>query len=52
MQLIYLFLGELPATIDFTRFDNDSGGHNFTIVVNSTIGEVANYTHLFNTEGT
>ena len=39
--------GELPVIIDFTRFDHDPGEHNFTVVANSTIGEVANYTYTF-----
>ena len=39
--------GSLPVTIDLPRFDHDPGEHNFTVVANSTLGERAEFTHLF-----
>ena len=39
--------GELPATIDLARFDQDPGLHKFIVVADSTIGEVAEFIHSY-----
>jgi hypothetical protein len=46
------FIGELPATIDFNLFDRAPGNHNITIVANSTLGEMADFTSTFFVPGT
>ena len=45
-------IGELPATIDFNRFDRAPGIHNITIIANSTMGEMAEFTTVFFVPGT
>ena len=45
------FLGDLPATIDYTRFDQDPGEHNFSIITTSTFGDLANYSYSFTIPG-
>ena len=42
-----LLAGELPLTVDFTRYDHESGAgfQYITITVNSTTGASAVYTH-------
>ena len=45
-------IGELPVTIDFKRFDCAPGIHNITIVANSTMGEMAEFTNIFFVPGT
>ena len=46
-----LHTGELPVTIDFARYDRNPGYHNITIVANSTLGEMDDFTHTFLVEG-
>ena len=48
---IILHVGELPVTIDFARFDHNSGSHNVTIIANSTLGETDDFTHTFIVQG-
>ena len=43
--------GELPVTIDFTRYDRNPGMHNITIIANSTRREMADYTYSFPVQG-
>ena len=45
-------IGELPVTIDFKRFDRAPGDHNITIVANSTMKEMAEFTSIFFVPGT
>ena len=45
--IIHIIIGELPVTIDFNRFDRAPGDHNITIVANSTLGEMAEFTSTF-----
>ena len=53
MPVIFTILrvGELPVTIDFARFDHNSGSHNITIIANSTLGEMDDFTHTFIVQG-
>ena len=41
----FIILGEFPVIIDYTSFRQ--GPHNFTIIANSTNGEVAKFFHSF-----
>ena len=50
IMLVHI-LGELPVTIDFSPFDRSPGDHSITIVANSTLGEVANFTNTFYVPG-
>ena len=50
--IIIIIVGELPVTINFNPFDRAPGDHNFTIVANSTLGEIAEFTTTFNVSGT
>ena len=50
--IIIITIGELPVTIDFNPFDSAPGDHNFTIVANSTLGEIAEFTTTFFVPGT
>ena len=45
--IIHIIIGELPVTIDFNPFDRAPGDHNITIVANSTLGEMAEFTSTF-----
>ena len=44
---LFQHAGTLPVAIDFVHYDHDSGYHNITIIANSTMGEVADYTYVF-----
>ena len=48
---INLSAGELPVTIDFIRYDRSPGYHNITIVANSSLGEMDDYTHTYLVQG-
>ena len=50
--IIFFIIGELPVIIDFNPFDRAPGNHNITIVANSTLGEMAEFTTTFFVPGT
>ena len=50
--IIIIIIGELPVTIDFSPFDRAPGDHNFTIVANSTLGEIAEFITTISFPGT
>ena len=43
----YCIIGELPVTIDVNPYDRAPGNHNITIVANSALGEMADFTSTF-----
>ena len=43
----YCIIGELPVTIDVNPYDRAPGNHNITIVANSALGEMADFTNTF-----
>lgn len=44
--------GELPVTLNLSRFDHDPGFHRLSVVANSTTGKLADYEYSFTIPGT
>ena len=44
-------IGDLQNVIEYSRFDNDPGPHNFTIVAVSTTKQQVEYDYHFNVSG-
>ena len=50
--MIVTFLkGKLPVVVEFSRYDRSPGTHNITIIANSTLGVVDDYTYEFYVKG-
>ena len=44
-------IGGLQTVIDYSRFDNDPGSHNFTILAVSTTEQQDDFDYYFNISG-
>ena len=50
-MLLYCCIGDLDTVIDYSRFDNDPGSHNFTVLALSTTEQQVEFNHQFNVSG-